>query len=81
MGSCSGKIRSATVFVTFSFEHDTAVIVTKTPNNKNGDHSTSGRIIRVEEGLFLLRGYIFKIRKRTEVPWARERVAKLDADV
>lgn len=68
-------------FIKFFFEHDTTGIVTKTQNNKNGDHSTWGRIIPVEAGLFPLRGYIFGVRKRTEVPWARARVAELDAGI
>ncbi len=66
-------------FIKFFFEHDTTVILTKAQNNKDGDHSTWGRIIPVEEGFFPLRGYIFGVRKRKEVPWARERVAELDA--
>lgn len=65
-------------FIRFFFEHDTTVIVTKAQNNKNGDHSTWGKIIAVEEGLFPLSGYIFGVRKRKEVPWARKRVAELD---
>lgn len=65
-------------FIKFFFEHDTTVIVTKAQNNKDGDHSTWGRIIPVEEGLFPLRGYVFGVRKKTEVPWVRQRVAELD---
>lgn len=68
-------------FIEFFFEHDTTVIVTKEQNNKNGDHSTWGRIIPVEAGLFPIRGYIFGVRKRTEVPWARAKVAELDAGI
>jgi hypothetical protein len=66
-------------FIKFFFEHDTTVILTKAQNNKNGDHSTWGRIVPVEEGLFPLRGYIFGVRKGTEVLWARKRLAELDA--
>lgn len=66
-------------FVNFFFKHDTTVIVTKAQNNANGDHSTWGPIIKVDEGLFPSRGYIFGVRKRTEVRWAKDKVAELDA--
>jgi hypothetical protein len=66
-------------FIKFFFEHDTTVILTKAQNNSNGDHSTWGKIVPVEEGLFPLRGYIFGVRKGTEVPWAQKRVAELDS--
>lgn len=67
-------------FIKFFYEHDTTVILTKSQNNKDGDHSTWGKIIPVKEGLFPLRGYVFGVRKRTEMPWVRQEVTKLDAD-
>jgi hypothetical protein len=73
------KVLERDAFIKFFFEHDTTVIVTKEQNNKNGDHSTWGRIIPVEAGLFPRRGYIPGVRKGTEVPWARARVKELDA--
>ncbi len=73
------KVLEHDAFIKFFFEHDTTVILTKAQNNKNGDHSTWGKIVPVTEGLFPLRGYIFGVRKRTEVPWARKLVAELDA--
>lgn len=66
-------------FIKFFFDHDTTVIVTKAQNNKNGDHSTWGRIILVPEGLFPLSGYSFGVRVKTEMPWVRARMAELDA--
>ena len=75
------KVLKREAFIRFFFEHDTTVIVTKTQNNKNGDHSTWGKIVRVDAGLFPLRGYVFGVRKHIEVPWARDRVAELDAGV
>jgi hypothetical protein len=74
------KILERDAFIKFFFEHDTTVILTKAQNNKNGDHSTWGRIVPVDEGFFPLRGYIFGVRKGIEVPWARARVAELDAE-
>jgi hypothetical protein len=73
------KVLKRDAFIKFFFEHDTTVIVTKKQNNEGGDHSTWGRIVQVPDGMFPARGYVFGVRKRTEIPWIRDQLAKLDA--
>lgn len=66
--------------INFFFEHDTTVVITKEQNNAGGDHTTWGKIIAVPEGIFTTRGYGFSVRKRTEIPWVRARLAELDQE-
>lgn len=66
-------------FITFFFEHDTTVIVTKAQNDKGSDHSKWGKIIPVPAGLFPISGYGFSVRKGKEMTWIQNQVAELDA--
>jgi hypothetical protein len=65
--------------ISFFFEHDTTVVITKNQNSARGDHTSWGRIIPVPPGLFGISGYGFKVRKGVELPWVRHEIAQLDS--
>jgi len=59
----------------YFFEHDTVALVTKAENSKEGTSHWSP-LLPVPEGLFTAGSFSIYVRKRKELKWVEEEIAR-----